>query len=87
MSDPIIYSCDHYIVIEPGKKEISLTEKETLFWLEEWLNKIEKLPVDLKEEHNKKTAAKRLLDTACDLKIKPGFTIQWFAIRIEPPRY
>ena len=87
MSDPIIYSCDNYIVMEPGKKEIFLTEIETLLWLEEWLNKLEELPFDLKEENNKKSAAKRLLDTACDLEIKPGFNIQWFAIRLDPSSY
>ena len=43
--------------------------------------------MDLKDQPSTKAAAKRLLDTACDLQIKPGFTVQWFAIRLNPPDY
>ena len=71
MSDPIIHDCENYIVMEPGKGEIFLSANETLLWLEKWLDKFEELPFDLKEEPSNKSAAKRLLDTACDLEIKP----------------
>ena len=30
-------------------------------------------------------AAQHLLDTACDLEIKQGFSVQWFAVRLDPP--
>ena len=87
MSDPIIHACDDYIVLEPGKKERILSSDATHQWLENWLKKFEELPKDLEDQPSIKAAAKRLLDTACDLEIKPGMTIQWFAIRLDPPSY
>ena len=87
MSDPLIHSCEDYIAIEPGKKEKVLSSAETLEWIEKWLNQFEKLPMDLQNQPSTKAAAKRLLDTACDLQIKPGFTVQWFAIRLNRPDY
>ncbi len=83
MSDPLIYDSDNYVIIEPGKKEQLLNEKETLLWLENWLIQFEELPSDLKAQNSVKDAAQRLLDTACALQIKPGLTIEWFAIRLE----
>ena len=85
MSDPLIRSCSHYVVLEPGKEEQLLNENETLAWLEDWLNKLHQLPIDLKNQSSNYSAARRLLDTACNLEIKPGFTIQWFAIRLDSP--
>ena len=48
------------------------------------IKKMNKLPKDLEHQASKQSAAKRLLDIACNLEIKPGFTIQWFAVRIDP---
>ena len=85
MSDPLIHSEEHFVVIVPGKKEEILNKKKTLDWLIEWISKLEKLPKDLENQPNINSIAKRLMDTACDLEIMPGFTIRWFAVRIEPP--
>ncbi len=85
MSNPLIRSCDHYVVLEPGKKEQFMTAKETLVWLEMWLEVIDPFPKDLQEERSNTSAAKRLLDIACDLEVKPGFTVQWFAVRLDQP--
>ena len=87
MSDPLIHACENYVVIEPGKGEEFLNADETLIWLEKWLDQLEELPSDLKNQLTNKAAAKRLLDTACDLEIKPGFNLQWFAIRLDRPSY
>ncbi len=87
MSNPLIHACDDYLVMEPGKKERFLNSDETLQWLEKLLEKFEELPQDLKNETSIKAAAKRLLDTSCDLEIKPGFKVQWFAIRLDPPAF
>ena len=84
MSDPLIRNFDHYVVLEPGKKEKFLTVVETSNWLESWLDKLEELPQDLQDQPSITSAAQRLLDTACDLEIKPGFTLQWFAVRLDP---
>ena len=85
MSHPLIRDCEHYVIMEPCKKEKFLTYEETLKWLEKWINEIEELPQDLKEQASNQDAAQRLLDTACDLTIKQGFTIQWFAVRLKEP--
>ena len=85
MSDPLIRACDDYVIIEPGKPEAFLNAEDTLKWLTDWLNQLETLPQDLKSQPSTKEAAKRLLDTACDLEIKPGFKVKWFAVRLDPP--
>jgi hypothetical protein len=43
------------------------------------------LPADLADQASVEAAAQRLLDTACDLELSPGVSIQWFAVRLEPP--
>ena len=85
MSDPLIRECDNYVVLEPGEKEKILNVEETLSWLADWIEKIEKLPKDLEDETSAISAANHLLDTACNLEIKNGFIIQWFAVRLNPP--
>ena len=87
MSDPLIRACDDYVVIEPGKPEKFLSSEETRSWLISWLKRIKKLPKDLQEQPSITAAANRLLDTACELEIKPGFNLQWFAVRLEPPAH
>ena len=87
MSHPIIRECDHYLIMEPSRNERFLTADETLEWLENWIHKIEKLPKDLEKHSSNQSAAKRLLDTSCNLEIKPGFTIQWFAVRLDQPHF
>ena len=86
MSDPLIHECDNYVVLEPGVSEKILTEEETKLWLENWLNQFIELPLDLKKQKSIKKAAQHLLNTACNLEIKQGLTIQWFAVRLEPPK-
>ena len=85
MSDPLIRECSDYVILEPGKGEQLLSEKETLLWLSRCLSQLDKLPADLSEYPDIMTAARRLLDTACDLELGQGVTVQWFAIRLEPP--
>ena len=86
MSDPLIHECDNYVVLEPGLSEKILTEEETKIWLANWLKTFEELPIDLMNQKSIKEAAQYLLNTACNLEIKPGLTIQWFAVRLEPPK-
>ena len=76
---------ENYVVLEPGENEKILSSEETLAWLIDWLGKMEELPKDLKEKNSTKAAANHLLETACDLEIRPGFTLQWFAVRLESP--
>ena len=84
MSDPLIRELDHFVILEPNKNEQILSSKETLQWLCKWIEELEELPDDLKHKNTNIDAAKHLLDTACDLEIKQGFSIRWFAVRLEP---
>ena len=84
MSNPLIRACDHYVVLEPGQEERFLDKDQTLSWLESWLDQLKELPKELNSHTSMQSAAQRLLDTACDLEIKPGFTLQWFAVRLDP---
>lgn len=85
MSDPLIRACDDYVVLEPGKPEQMLSAADTLTWLSEWLRRLDRMPDDLQDQPSVDQTAQRLLDTACDLEISPGITIQWFAIRLDKP--
>ena len=81
----MIRACDDYVVLEPGKPEQLLDVPNTLAWLSRWLQTMDQLPDDLADLSSVEAAAQRLLDTACDLELSPGVTIQWFAVRLEPP--
>ena len=81
----MIRACDNYVVLEPGKPEQLLDVPNTLAWLSRWLQTMDQLPADLAGLSSVEAAAQRLLDTACDLELSPGVTIQWFAVRLEPP--
>ncbi len=76
---------DNYVVLVPGESEKFLDREETLLWLQNWLSKFDSLPLDLKCKPSIGEAAQHLLDTACDLEIKPGFTVQWYAVRLDAP--
>ena len=81
----MIRACDDYVVLEPGKPEQLLDVPNTLTWLSRWLQTMDQLPDDLADLSSVEAAAQRLLDTACDLELSPGVSIQWFAVRLEPP--
>ena len=85
MSDPLIRELDHYVVLEPGKPEQLLSVAETLAWLEQQVSSLESIPEDLSGLVTTADQAQRLLETACELELQPGVTVQWFAIRLEPP--
>jgi hypothetical protein len=85
MSDPLLRELDHYVVLEPGAEERILTKAETLTWLEGHLEGLATPPADLEALTDPAQRALRLLETACELDLAPGFRILWFAVRLEPP--
>jgi len=85
MSDPLIRALDHYVVLEPGAGELILSAAETLPWLAGHLETLAELSPDLAGLPGNQERAERLLETACELELAPGRTIQWFAVRLEPP--
>ncbi|PTT98729.1 chlororespiratory reduction protein 7 [Pseudomonas sp. HMWF031] len=86
MSDPLIRSLDHYVVLVPGESEQLLTAAATLTWLTERLTALNPWPEDLRGCDGASEAAERLLDTACELETSPGVCVQWYAVRLEPPQ-
>jgi hypothetical protein len=85
MSDPLIRELDHYVVLEPGSNERILSAAETLQWLEQQLGSMAAPPADLEALPGLRLQAERLLETACQLELEPGRSVQWFAVRLEPP--
>ncbi|MCP9928994.1 chlororespiratory reduction protein 7 [Cyanobium sp. CH-040] len=85
MSDPLIRELDHYVVLEPAGGERILTAAETLGWLEHHLSVMAEVPADLSGLPSRADQAARLLETACQLELEPGRSVQWFAVRLEPP--
>lgn len=83
MSHPLLRELDHYVVLEPGCAERILTAAETEQWLMQRLAGLDALPADLRGLGDGACQARRLLDTACELELAPGRTIQWYAVRIE----
>ena len=86
MSDPLIRSLDHYVVLVPGESEQLLSAAATLTWLAERLMALSPWPEDLRGCDGATKAAERLLDTACELELSPGVCVQWYAVRLEPPQ-
>ena len=72
-------------MLEHTKPQQLLSAADTLTWLSGWLRSLYQLPADLGDQPDVDAAAQRLIDTACDLEISPGVTLQWFAVRLEPP--
>ncbi len=85
MSNPLIHEVDYFVILEPGKDEMILSAVETQEWLVKWLKKIDELPKDLMTIGSVHKMAERLIETSCRLEVEPGYNIQWFAIRIDPP--
>ncbi len=73
------------MVLEPGGGERILSAAETLQWLERQLATMAAPPADLHDLPEGRLQAERLLDTACELELEPGRSVQWFAVRLEPP--
>jgi len=85
MSDPLLRELDHYVVLEPAAAERILDAADTEQWWSDWLQRLPAPPADLADLPDATSRARRLLDTACELEIEPGVSLQWFAVRLEPP--
>lgn len=85
MSDPLLRELDHYVVLEPAAVERILSAEETVDWLERQLETLGELPPDLAALPAGRIRAERLLETACELELDPGRTVQWYAVRLERP--
>lgn len=73
------------MVLAPGGEERILSAADTLVWLQEQLAALAEPPADLRDLATPALQAERLLETACQLELEPGRSVQWFAVRLEPP--
>lgn len=84
MPDPIMYSEDAYVVLEPNQPEQFLTATELLEKLQGILaGRQSDLPRDLQKFEAIADQAKYLMETACELDVEPGRYLQWYVVRLE----
>ena len=84
MTDPRLYESDTYVVLEPGQAEQFLDQAEMLAKLEGILaQRQEELPRDLEKFASVAEQAQYLLETACELELAPGLSLQWYMVRLE----
>ena len=84
MSNPLIRSEDHFVLLEPDSKEKIVTKKEALLWLKKWLLKVDSSLIYQNKDYSKDEILEELLESTYELEIKFGFVIKWFAVRVEP---
>ena len=84
MSNPLIRSEEHFVLLEPDKKEKIVSREEAIVWLREWLKKIDITTINQNENFEKKENISKFLEDTCELEIRRGYVIKWFAVRIDP---
>tara|TARA_B100001059_G_C17797181_1_gene563752 strand:+ start:229 stop:486 length:258 start_codon:yes stop_codon:yes gene_type:complete len=84
MSNPLIRSEDHFVLLEPDSKEKIVTKKEAILWLRNWLPKVDSSTIYQKKDYSNEEFLEELLESTYELEIKFGFVIKWFAVRVEP---
>ena len=83
MSNPLIRSADHFVLLEPDSKEKIVTKKEAIIWLKSWIPKIESSTIYQNLDYSKEEYFKELLESTYELEIKFGYVIKWFAVRVD----
>jgi len=83
MSNPLIRSEDHFVLLEPDSKEKIVSKKEAIIWLQNWLLKVDSSTIYQKQDYSKEKFLEELLESTYELEIKFGFVIKWFAVRVE----
>ena len=84
MSNPLIRSEEHFVLLEPDKKENIVTRKEAIKWLKKWLQTVDIQTIDQNVSFEKGENIEKFLEDTCELEVRPGHTIKWFAVRIDP---
>ena len=84
MSNPLIRSEDHFVLLEPDKKERIVSREEALKWLRDWFKKIDIKTINQNEIFEKEETISKFLEDTCELEVSSGYVIKWFAVRIDP---
>ena len=83
MSNPLIRSADHYVLLEPDSKEKIVSKNEAITWLKNWVKKVEIKTIYQNIDYSDTQFFEELLESTYELEIKFGYVIKWFAVRIE----
>lgn len=84
MPDALMYDEDTFVVLETYQPEQFMTVAELLEKLKSVLSESQdNLPQDLQRFTTLEEQAQYLIDTSCDLNLKPGQYLQWYAVRLE----
>jgi len=84
MPDALMYDEDTFVVLETYQPEQFMTVPELLEKLKSVLSESQdNLPHDLQRFTTLEEQAQYLIDTSCDLNLKPGQYLQWYAVRLE----
>ncbi|HEY9881069.1 MAG TPA: chlororespiratory reduction protein 7 [Leptolyngbyaceae cyanobacterium] len=84
MPDPLMFREEMYVLLVPGEAEVFLPPEELLDHLKVVLQERQtELPRDLQRFTTVEDQARHLRDTACELEIRPGETMQWYIVRLE----
>ena len=84
MSNPLIRSVEHFVLLEPDKKEIIVSREEAIKWLRNWFKKIDITTINQNENFEKEETLSKFLEDTCELEVNSGYVIKWFAVRIDP---
>ena len=84
MSNPLIRSVEHFVLLEPDKKERIVSREEAIKWLREWLKKIDITTINQNENFEKEENISKFLEDTCELEVSIGYVIKWFAVRVDP---
>jgi len=84
MSNPLIRSVDHFVLLEPDKKERIVSREEAIKWLREWIKRSDITTINQNENFEKEESLSNFLEDTCELEVYSGYVIKWFAVRIDP---
>tara|TARA_B100000963_G_scaffold67812_1_gene55979 strand:- start:10754 stop:11011 length:258 start_codon:yes stop_codon:yes gene_type:complete len=84
MSNPLIRSVEHFVLLEPEKEEKIVSKEDAIKWLKSWFQKVNLTTINQNERFEKEEDFSNFLEDACELEVKPGYVIKWFAVRIDP---
>ena len=84
MSNPLIRSTDHYVLLEPDSKEQIVTKEEAILWLKNWLGKVETSTIYQNIDYSDDAFFQELLESTYELEVKYKYIIKWFAVRVKP---
>tara|TARA_Y100001978_G_scaffold179313_1_gene174071 strand:+ start:256 stop:513 length:258 start_codon:yes stop_codon:yes gene_type:complete len=84
MSNPLIRSVEHFVLLEPEKEEKIVNKDEAVNWLRNWLTKVDFSTINQNIDFEKDEKIEDLLEDTCELEIRTGYVIKWFAVRIDP---